>query len=54
VAVSRKKFGLMNLHYVIYGEDSIDDRKMDWVTAESLISKKSFLVRESVMSWIFL
>lgn len=50
-AVSRKKFGLMNLHYVIYGEDSIDDREMDWVTAESLISKKSFLVPAQ---WVFL
>jgi len=42
-ALSREKFGLLNLHRVLYG-DKIDEMEMDWVKAYSLISKDEIYV----------
>ena len=43
-AFSRKDFGLLNMHYVLYGEDKIDDIEMDWVKSQSLINDKNYSV----------
>jgi len=40
-SVSRKDFGLINLHYILYGEDKIDNLEMGWVKTQSLISNKT-------------
>lgn len=43
-AVSRKDFGLLNMHYVLYGENRINNIEMDWVKSHSLVSGKEILV----------
>ncbi len=43
-AISKRMFGLSNIHHVLFGEEKIDEVSMDWVKACSLISKKDVMV----------
>ncbi len=43
-AISRKEFGLCNVHHILYPQEKMDDLKMDWLPITSVSKKEEVFV----------